>query len=172
MKIKNLVLVLFIILSAPTFAMQEQQQKSRERLAKLLHERSEKFDQYLVNLEKRSGFFGNQTKKDLKRVNEKLIEIVKTDNTIFKELKRLLDYKSFERTTAVQDLSQYENLLNQNLKAIDTLNKQLVVIKNQKAEIENQSIQRIILIWVLAIFLLITLYLLFKSRRRSLASET
>ena len=69
----------------------------RQRINKLLAERSLKFGQYDHSLSKRSGIFGLKTKKDMQASNDILTEIVLTDNNIFSELKVLLDYKDFEK---------------------------------------------------------------------------
>lgn len=69
----------------------------RNKINKLLGERSQKFGQYDNSLTRRSGIFGLKTKKDMQASNDILTQIVLTDNNIFSELKHLLDYKDFEK---------------------------------------------------------------------------
>jgi hypothetical protein len=64
----------------------------------MLDTRREKFGQYDESLSQHTGIFGLQTKKDIRRSNEILMEIVKTDDSVFKELKILLDYRAFEQS--------------------------------------------------------------------------
>ena len=51
-------------------------------------------------LSQHTGIFGLQTKKDIKRSNDILMDIVKTDNDIYDQLKILLNYKTFQQTQA------------------------------------------------------------------------
>ena len=69
----------------------------RNKINKLLNERSSRFGQYDSSLGKRSGIFGLKTKRDLQFSNDILRQIVLTDNDIFSELKVLMDYKDFEK---------------------------------------------------------------------------
>ncbi|RYF49828.1 MAG: hypothetical protein EOO38_07055, partial [Cytophagaceae bacterium] len=65
----------------------------RAKINALLAERSAKFGQYDESLNTRTGIFGFQTKRDIRNSNEILRQIALNDNTIFRELKVLLDYK-------------------------------------------------------------------------------
>ncbi len=68
----------------------------RAKINALLAERSTKFGQYDESLNTRTGIFGFQTKRDIKNSNEILRQIALNDNSIFKELKVLLDYKDLQ----------------------------------------------------------------------------
>lgn len=132
--------------------------KSRVRLTKLLKERSEKFDKYTKSIDERSGIFGNQTKKDLRRVNDILIEITQTDNVIFNELKRLLDYRSFEKGNAVLSAGRYEEERENYIAAIDTLNKQVMALKGRNIDLEQENSYRGFWFWVMGLVLVVLLW--------------
>ena len=55
-----------------------------------LADRTAKFGQYSQSLSMHTGIFGLQTKKDIRRSNDILMDIVKTDDSIYTELKILL----------------------------------------------------------------------------------
>jgi hypothetical protein len=156
-----------LILQNPVFAAnQNESDQSKERLTILLKERSRKFDRYTESISQRSGIFGNQTKKDLRRVNEILMDITQTDNVIFKELKRLLDFKDFEKGNALQNFGEYEVEKARYVAAIDTLNKQLEVLKGTKNDLKQQSILSTFLTLLLCLVLLLFVYFYYKNKKR------
>ena len=108
----------------------------------LLEERKQKFDSYSVSLEKNSGIFGNKTKKDNRRSNEVLIEIVKTDNRIISALNRVADFKDFEKVNLTYDVAANTDQLNNLLQATDTLSKQVdyLTTANKQLELKNQQL--------------------------------
>lgn len=119
----------------------QKQEDDKKFIRMLLKERKEKFAQYTEHLDDKSGFFGNQTKRDIKEVNEVLKEIVKTDNKIIMELDRLLDQRKFENfrseyetKRASQELVQLQMENERLLAANDTLIKQLQVYRGPGAE--------------------------------------
>ncbi len=144
--------------------------KSKERLIILLKERTKKFERYTKSIDERSGIFGIQTKKDLRRVNEVLIEITQTDNVIFKELKRLLDYKSFEKANVIHDMGKYEDERRRSFAAIDTLNKQLALLKMQNSDLDQGNTTRSFVAWVLGTILLIVLMGYRKEKKKNAAA--
>jgi hypothetical protein len=163
-------LYLVLMLSAPFCLLAKQEtesDKSKERLTILLKERTAKFDKYSVSITQRSGIFGNQTKKDLRQVNEILMDITQTDNVIFKELKRLLDYKDFEKGSAIQSFGAYDVEKARYVAAIDTLNKQLEVLKAAKKNLQQQNSITGFFTFVLGIITLILLYFYNKYRKRN-----
>ena len=74
-------------------------QLQRKKINSLLAERSEKFGHYDQSLTKRTGIFGLKTKKDMQRSIDILTDIVLNDNSVFKELKTLMEYKDYEKST-------------------------------------------------------------------------
>lgn len=127
-------ILLFVTAIAPLFAAAQDtiRQDDKKMLRLLLAERKERFAQYTDHLDDKSGFFGNQTKKDLKEINEVLKDIVRTDNKIIMELERLLDQRKFESfrsefetKRAGQELVALQEQNEKLLAANDTLVKQL-----------------------------------------------
>jgi hypothetical protein len=80
-------------------------QLQRKKINSMLAVRSQKFGQYTNSLSEHTGIFGLQTKKDIRRSNDILMDIVKTDNDIYAQLKILLDYRTFQQSQ-VQDKSK------------------------------------------------------------------
>lgn len=124
-----------MILCFEARAVQDTAQKpadDKKVIRMLLKERKERFAQYTEHIDDRSGFFGNQTKKDLQQINEVLKEIVRTDNKIIMELDRLLDQRRFETfrshyetKRAGQELVELQMQNEKLISANDTLIKQL-----------------------------------------------
>ena len=73
-------------------------QLQRKKINGMLAQRAQKFGKYDQSLSMHTGIFGLQTKKDIRRSNEILMDIVKTDNAIYRELKILLEYRTFQQT--------------------------------------------------------------------------
>ncbi|MEO8151062.1 MAG: hypothetical protein ABI723_25740 [Bacteroidia bacterium] len=138
---RHLVFQVLICLSS-SITIAQNTSNNRKELYDLLYERKQKFDSYSVSLEKRSGIFGNKTKSDIKRSNEVLIEIVKTDNRIISALNRVADFKDFEKVNLTYDAGARNDQLNNLLQATDTLAKQvdLLSASNKQLEIKNQQI--------------------------------
>ncbi|SMC95390.1 hypothetical protein [Pedobacter africanus] len=103
-------------------------QAQRLRVNALLAQRSAKFGQYDESLNARTGIFGFQTKKDIRNSNEILRQIVLNDNSIFNELKVLMEYKDLEvkqvKTNANESSSRIENY-KQSIKTLQDQNQKL-----------------------------------------------
>ena len=50
-------------------------QAQKQKLESLIEERARNFSEYTTSIQKRSGIFGNKTKRDLEKSNEVLISI-------------------------------------------------------------------------------------------------
>ncbi len=111
-------------------------QLQRKKVNNLLAKRSTTFNQYFQSLEMHTGIFGLQTKKDIRRSNEILMDIVKTDNAVFKELKILLDYRA---TVQTQVMDQSKESENRNTSFIGTINKLRDQTEKLKAEAEKNN---------------------------------
>lgn len=82
--------------------------------------RKQKFGQYEQSLSMHTGIFGLQTKKDIRRSNDILMDIVKTDNDIFVQTKILLEYRTFQQT---QVQSRAADADNSNIGFMNTINR-------------------------------------------------
>jgi len=166
---------LFIILSLIFFGAYAQPntdslayQLQRKKINTMLAQRTVKFGQYDESLGKHPGIFGFQTKKDIRRSNDILMDIVKTDNDIYKELKILLEYRTFQQK---QVLTQTKETENSTLGYMTTINKLRAQIGILKAEAEkNQAheadLRRMMLITIIALAALIFLMIIFRRKKR------
>jgi hypothetical protein len=104
---------------------------ARKELMFLLDERKKLFDEYSASINKKTGFFGNQTKNDLRDSRLKLEAIVAQDNKIMSALNRTLDFRNFEKQNLKYDFSANEERI-RNLKVMnDTLNNQVQRLQQQ-----------------------------------------
>ncbi len=106
----------------------------RKKINSMLAVRSQKFGKYDQSLSQHTGIFGLQTKKDIRRSNDILMDIVKTDNAIYKQLKILLDYRTFEQTQVVDKSKEIASTNLHYMNTINTLRKQ-----NEKLTTEANS---------------------------------
>ena len=93
----------------------------RQKVNKLLTERSQRFGQFNESLQKRTGIFGLKTKKDMQASIDILKQIVLTDNDIFQETKALLDYKDFEKSKIAEKASEFDGRINGYIRTISKL---------------------------------------------------
>ena len=124
-----------LFLPAATFAQQTDSlayQLQRKKVNGLLTQRTAKFNQYFESLNMHTGIFGFQTKKDIRRSNDILMDIVKTDNAVFKELKILLDYRTTVQTEVLGRSHESEN---RNLSFMNTINK----LRNQTEKLKTEA---------------------------------
>lgn len=132
----------------------------RNKINRLLTERSDRFGQYDESLRKHTGIFGFKTKKDMQRSLDILTGIVQTDNTIFKELKVLLDYKDLEKNQAQTQTTQTTDRLGKYMQTIkklqqenDRLQQEAVKVEIQRTKFINTLIAFIIILLLAAVFL-------------------
>jgi len=141
-------------------------QLQRKKINNMLSQRAIKFGQYDQSLSKHTGIFGLQTKKDIRRSNDILMDIVKTDNDIYKELKILLEFSAFQRTQVQSHSKEAEE---SNLGFMVTINKLRVQVDQLKADAEKQRQlnEKNKLRFSIAVLLIIVLVLLLFVRKRN-----
>lgn len=135
-------------------------QLQRKKINSMLDARKVRFGQYSQSLNEHTGIFGFQTKGDIRRSNDILMDIVKTDDNIYKELKILLEYRAFQQRQ-IQSHSKEAETINQNyVNLISKLRQQNATLKadNQRAA----TMQRI---YILIIVLMIASILFLISRK-------
>jgi len=144
--IKKINILLLFLISLPSLAQNRIGDDDKKTLKLLLQERKDRFEQYTEHLDDKSGFFGFQSKKDVKYINEILKDIVRTDNKIILELDNLSDQTKlqsksyeFENKIASEDLVTLEMQNRKYLAAIDTLNRQVVFYKSgaERSKVSN-----------------------------------
>jgi hypothetical protein len=140
-------------------------QLQRTKINQMLEDRRQKFGQYDQSLKQHTGIFGLQTKKDIRRSNDILMDIVKTDDDIFRELKILMDYRVFQQQQAQTHSTQSENVTLAYMNTINRLRSQIEQLK-QDAEKEkaHQQNQLRLLIGVVVLLFVSILYLSTRKR--------
>lgn len=134
----------------------------------MLAQRTAKFSQYHESLTKHTGIFGFQTKKDIRRSNDILMDIVKTDDAIYKELKILLEYRAFQQKQ-VQTQSKETELTT--LGYMSTINKQRAQLDASRAKLEAQEqdsekTKNTLMLVIIALSVVILLWMFFGGRKR------
>ena len=140
-------------------------QLQRAKINHMLDLRRLKFSEYDQSLTRHTGIFGLQTKKDIRKSNEILMEIVKTDDDIFRELKILLDYRVFQQQQVETKSTQTENINMGYMTTINKLRQQIDQLK-QEAQNEKEHQENLMRIYILAAVLMLgsILYLFMKKR--------
>lgn len=156
------IILLFVLLNNNSFS--QKNINERRDLKVLIDERKEKFESYMESLEKKSGIFGNKTKRDILRSNEILTEIVKTDNRIIGTLNLAIDFQNFQKNNLAFDLTKRDAQRDNLLAATDTLSKQVTILKNENKNLVISNSKMKWLLWLLIISNMVFLYLRFKRQ--------
>lgn len=143
--------IFFTWLSNPSMAQEMSSdsldyENQRQKVNRLLDERNQKFGQYDESLNKRTGIFGLKTKKDMQSSLNILLQIVETDNYIFRETKNLLNYKdqilsyeTFEKNK-IQDLADdYDQRIDKYIQTISKLQREQESLKAELETLKTQS---------------------------------
>jgi hypothetical protein len=140
-------------------------QLQRAKINQMLDVRRQKFGQYEESLSKHTGIFGLQTKKDIRRSNDILMDIAKTDDDLFREIKILMDYRVFQQQQAQTHSTETENV---NLGFMTTINKLRQQSDQSKQELLHEKHRQVkqlrIFIIVFVLMLGSILYLILKKR--------
>jgi len=158
----GIILFLFTDLQAQTNAQVSADsiayQLQRKKINSMLDMRKVRFGQYSQSLNEHTGIFGLQTKSDIRRSNDILMDIVKTDDNIYKELKILLEYRAFQQRQ-IQSHSKEAETINQNyINLISKLRQQNAILKAsaQKADTMQYVYILIIVLMIASILFLIS----------------
>ncbi len=138
----------------------------RKELHDLIDIRRARFEAYSGSLEKKSGFFGNKTKKDMQKTMDALSEIIETDNRIISSLNHVVDFRSYQKVNTNYDMLKNNEQLSNLQHATDTLVKQLdaLLLTNAKLKSKIRRFQ-----WTgysLLFFLLTYLFILVRKKYR------
>lgn len=114
----------------------------RAKVNDLLDERIQKFGEYDLSLEQKTGFFGLlKSKQDLQNSNNILQEIVKMDNKIFLETRTLLRIKDYQAERYQHLANKYDNQVTAYMHTIsklqatnEKLNKEIKDLKNEDSK--------------------------------------
>ncbi|MES2113397.1 MAG: hypothetical protein V4577_31885 [Bacteroidota bacterium] len=146
-------------------------QQQRKKINAMLAERTKKFGLYDESLSKHTGIFGMQTKKDIRRSNDILMDIVKTDNDIYKELKNLLEFRTFQQRQVQTKSKEAESSNLGYMTTINTLRSQNDALRHRavKEEAEHEKTRNTLVLIIIGICVVIILWALFRPRKRSTA---
>ncbi|HEY0244716.1 MAG TPA: hypothetical protein VGC01_04060 [Mucilaginibacter sp.] len=142
-------------------------QAQRKHINDMLDARTQKFGQYDKSLSEHTGIFGLQTKKDIRRSNDILMDIVKTDDELYKQIKILLDYKTFQQTQVLEKLNKSKEIETYNIGFMNTINKlraeneKLKVQADDTIKTQQKATRNFIIIVVL---MLVSILLLLRSK--------
>ncbi|RYU92348.1 hypothetical protein EWM62_02620 [Mucilaginibacter terrigena] len=178
---KHLFLFAFIVLfGADAFAQIKTDSvaysKQRAKINAMLAARKVKFGQYDTSLTKRSGIFHLQTKNDIRRSNQILMDIVDTDDEIFIELKKLFDYRTSQLNYTTYQKKQVESNAKEiektRLSYMGTINSFRAQNDDLKAQLAKQkeryeSRQRMFIIAIVLMLTSILALLLIKRKRKA-----
>jgi hypothetical protein len=141
-------------------------QLQRAKINQMLDVRRQKFGQYDESLKQHTGIFGLQTKKDIRRSNDILMDIVKTDDDLFREIKVLMDYRVSQQEQVQTKSTETENYNIGFMTTINRLRQQIDLLKQEaQKEKEHQTHLLRIAIAVFVLMLGSILYLIVKKRR-------
>jgi hypothetical protein len=139
-------------------------QRQRQKINSMLAVRSQKFSRYDKSLSEHTGIFGLQTKKDIRHSNDILMDIVRTDNDIYKQLKILLDYRVFQQEQAVDKSKEAEGTALESMYTINRLQKQLEKLKKEQDKKETEHSHEA-LYFKISVFILVLIILFILSRQ-------
>ncbi len=137
-------------------------QNQRKKINQMLADRKLKFGQYSQSLSQHTGIFGFQTKDDIRRSSAILMDIAKTDDNIFKELKILFEYSAFQQRR-MQDHGKEAETISQNYAA--ALNKLKQRDAQLKADLEHKSTLSTVYITIIVFMFASILYLLYQRNK-------
>ncbi|HZX57464.1 MAG TPA: hypothetical protein VFE54_02020 [Mucilaginibacter sp.] len=169
---KLFLLYLLCFWHAPTFAQTKQNpdslayQLQRLKINNMLDARRRKFGQYDESLRKHTGIFGLQTKKDIRRSNDILMDINRTDDNIFLQIKILLSYRTFQQQEAQTKSAQAENYSLAYMNTINRLREQIDKMKQEAVTAKQEQESKLRTYVILFVLMLGSiLFLLFTKRR-------
>src|ERR1700761_2357620 len=114
-------------------------QLQRAKINQMLDVRRQKFGQYDESLRKHTGIFGLQTKKDIRRSNDILMDINRTDDSIFMQIKILLNYRTFQQQQAQTKSVETENYSLGYMNTINRLRGQIDKMKQDAADTQKHQ---------------------------------
>lgn len=136
---------------------------AQEKLKKLVRERESLHQEWKASESRKTGIFGNRTKKDMIETHRWMEGIIDKDNLIMEELKMLRD---IEKTEITYEKNDYKFISHKQEREIAALKK---VIADKRLEIEAREKSTRTYEWTTLIFFVSTLILGFAySRKRRL----
>lgn len=152
------ILVFFVFLALPLHV------SAQAKLEKLVEEREQLHQAWKASESKKTGIFGNRTKKDMVETHDWMARIIQKDNQIMEELKMLSE---IEKTEITYEKNDYKFIVRKQEREIAVLKKAL----EEKGEsIEEKKQDKRFFEWTSLLFFLGTMgfgYLFWKEKKRS-----
>jgi hypothetical protein len=140
----------------------------RALIQQILKERKEKFSTYTESLDDATGWFGIKTKKDLKKSQSVLVEIVRLDNRLINVLNRREEFYKFENVTKTYEQHSDSEKLTSLEHEIELTGKKIILLNQQIVQLDEQNQIKNIFLLLLSI---ISGYLMFLLWKRKNAAE-
>ncbi|WP_339867882.1 Clp protease ClpB [uncultured Algoriphagus sp.] len=153
-----IVLLTFLNAFTPQFT-----EAGQAKLEKMVQDRDALTQQWKESESKKSGIFGNRTKKDMIETNDWLERIIAKDNLIMDELRMIGD---IETTTATQTGEDYKAIAFKQEKDVQALKR---AVAEREKSIEKMLSARRTFEWTTTIFFMSTLglgYWVYISKKR------
>lgn len=139
----------------------------RLRINKLLQERSQRFGEFDVSLEQKTGIFGMfKTKTDMQRSIDILRQVVLTDNTIFLETKKLLDIKDFERNKYEALAETYDAQVTAHMKTVSKLQQENDKLRAAIQDMDSNETQNNTALYIAILIIVILLFTIYQDYKR------
>lgn len=152
-------ILLILNLFSPQFT-----EAGQAKLEKMVKDRDALTQQWKESESKKSGIFGNRTKKDMIETNEWLERIIQKDNLIMDELRMIGD---IETTTATQTGEDYKAIAFKQEKDVQALKR---AVAERDKSLDKMLSSRRTFEWTTTIFFLSTLglgYWIYRSKKMS-----
>lgn len=119
----------------------DSKESARKELFQLLENRKEVFENYNTSLKKKSGFFGNRTKNDMRQSHSTLQDIIEMDNKIMNSLNRVIDTKNYEKTSMTFDAGSNQDRIANLTKVNDAMLTQNEILTLEKKQLNTQILK-------------------------------
>jgi len=168
---KLIFLSLLLFICANLFAQEDNDslsyQSQRKKINTMLARRADKFGLYDESLKTRSGIFGLQTKEDIRRSNDILEDIVKTDDTIYSQVKILLDFTASQQEQTSNRSREMEEAGKNYRAAIHNLRDQVDRLKVTAKKQQPDGVNATPLFVIIVILSLISILMLVTGRKQA-----
>lgn len=133
---------------------------AQAKLDKMVNERNSLHQQWRTSENKKTGIFGNRTKKDMVETNDWMERIIQKDNQIMDELKLMSE---IEKTEITYEKNDYKFISQKQEREITQLKRAL----SEKEEVVNEKkSDKRVYEWTTLIFFLSTVVLGYKFFKR------
>lgn len=142
-------------------------EEQRAKVNSLLDERTQKFGEFDISLTKKTGIFGLfKTNGDMQKSMDILHAIIKHDNKIFIETRKLLAIKDAHAEKYEQLADEYDNQVTAYMKTISKLQAENEKLRLQFQNFEEDDRSDNGIIFFLVLLVLTLLFFIFKLKKQ------